>query len=74
MSSKKTPLWLVLENADEEGDPLVIMFKSGVCVTAAVCVTEVIHAAILRPVGGTAFGAVKPAICRAKWVSQTQHQ
>lgn len=29
MDSKKVPLWLVFENIDEDGEPLVIMFKSG---------------------------------------------
>ena len=29
MDSKKKPLWLVLNNADDDGDPIVVMFKTG---------------------------------------------
>jgi len=29
MSSKKKPLWLVFQNADETGDPIQVMFKAG---------------------------------------------
>eukprot|EP00475_Leptophrys_vorax_P037150 TRINITY_DN636_c0_g1_i1.p1 TRINITY_DN636_c0_g1~~TRINITY_DN636_c0_g1_i1.p1 ORF type:complete len:1055 (+),score=263.00 TRINITY_DN636_c0_g1_i1:97-3261(+) len=29
MSSKKLPLWLVFENADEEGEKMLVIFKSG---------------------------------------------
>jgi hypothetical protein len=29
MSSKKVPLWLCFDNADKEGAPLVVLFKSG---------------------------------------------
>jgi phosphatidylinositol-4,5-bisphosphate 3-kinase len=29
MTSKKLPLWLVFENADRNGSPLIVIFKCG---------------------------------------------